>query len=89
MADFTPYTPKKPVVVDRLDIVLTHQRVEGGEDTETIDYQAYLRDEDGHIVSHPFGSDRGDLAPFMTASQITTAKAFLNAMYTKAQKLIP
>ncbi len=89
MTDFTPYTPKVPVVIDRLDIVLTYQRVEGGDDEETINYQVFLRDEDGHLVRDPFGKDQGDLVPFMTAAQITTAQGYLNAMYTKAQKLNP
>ena len=93
MTSFTPYTPKKPAVVDRLDITLTCQ-MEGDENGEptrgkTIKYQVSLHDEDGHLVRHPFGDDHGNLAPFMTAAQIAAAEAFLEAMYTKAQKLIP
>ncbi len=89
MTDFIPLTPKVPIVVDRLDITLTCQFVEGEDDTEAIEYEVFLRDGDGHLVRDPFGKDQGDLVPFMTAAQITTAKAFLNAMYVKAQKLIP
>ena len=89
MTDFIPYTPKVPVVVRRLDVTLSYLLVDGDDDEETINYQLFLRDEDGHLVSDPFGKDQGDLVPFMTAAQITAAKAFLEAMYVKSQKLIP
>ena len=89
MTDFTAYTPKVPVVVKRLDITLSYEYVEGGDDTEAINYQVSLRDVDGHLVRDPFGKDVGDLVPYMTAAQITTAKTFLEAMYVKSQELIP
>ena len=92
---FTQVVQKPPAVVESLAIVIKY-RAEYDYETDpptllsearTAAYQGVLCDADGLRV--PERLDRGNLVPYLSAGERTSAEAFLNAQLAKFEGLIP
>lgn len=81
---FTPPGARTPTAVKRLTVMLTDRIAwEGEPAAQAAAYQLILVDQDGARIE--FAGDHGNLAPHLTANQITQLQAFMASLREQAE----
>jgi len=78
---FTPESPKTPAIIGDISVVLTDYL----DEIDTARYEVQVLQADGDI----FRVATGDLAPHLSAGQISALHIFMADMRTLAQGLLP
>ena len=55
------------------------------DESKSVEYTVYVLDQNGRSM----GPKQGDLAPYLSAAQISGLQALMTDLRTKAQKLLP
>ena len=79
--DFEAKEARTPTTIGDIRVLLEVKE----DESESVGYTVYVLDQNGGDM----GPVQGDLAPHLSAAQITGVRTLMASVRTKAQKLIP